>query len=532
MKITCLGAARTVTGSSYLLDMDHEFRFLVDCGMFQGNRQIEQRNWLSKSYKPRELKALFITHAHIDHSGLTPRLVRQGYQGPIYATQATCELLRILWLDSAHIQEMESEWQTRKNKRIGKKGVDPLYETPDAEAAIELLRPLELEKEQELLPGVRVRFVQAGHILGAASLLMTLRDSGGEHRLGFSGDLGRPGQLIIPDPERLPLPDTLFMEATYGTRLHKSRADSQRELMTVIKQAYRQGGNVVIPAFAVERTQELLYTLSAAWRAGDLPADMPVYLDSPLAIAATEIFRAHPEYFDDETKELLANGDTPLDFPNLKFTPSTEESRAINEHRGPAVIIAGNGMGSAGRIKHHLKHNVWRPDSHVVLVGFQAQGTTGRLLVDGATKVKIFREDVAVRATVHTIGGFSAHADRDELLAWLGGLAHPGLRVNVVHTEEATGMAFMEIAAKRFPQVEFYLPRWNEVLGLTSAAPTAAAVPAPAAPSLRSGQVSARLAELARRLERGDLVLGEERLHALEKALRGLEEGAAPSGEA
>jgi metallo-beta-lactamase family protein len=312
--------------------------------------------------------------------------------------------------------------------------------------------------------------------------------------------------------------------------------------MEVIHLAYKEGGKVVIPAFAVERTQELLYTLSAASRAGQLPADMPVFLDSPLAIAATEIFRRHPEYYDQEAKDLLANGQTPLDFPNLRFTPSTAESQAINEHQGPAVIIAGNGMGSAGRIKHHLKHNVWRPDCHVVIVGFQAQGTTGRLLVDGATKVKIFREEVAVRAKVHTIGGFSAHADQDELLAWLGGLAHQGLKVNLVHAEEATALDFQALAGKRFPQVKFYVPRWNEVLPLTL---QPLEVPSPAQPlaersgrlAERSRQASARLRALARRLDQGAMAQGglavdEKRLGDWEQALAALEDLPEPARKA
>jgi metallo-beta-lactamase family protein len=304
-------------------------------------------------------------------------------------------------------------------------------------------------------------------------------------------------------------------------------------LVAVIRQAYQEGGKVVIPAFAVERTQELLYTLAAASRAGELPTDMPVFLDSPLAIAATEIFRAHPEYYDDDAKEILANGDTPLDFPNLRFTPSTAESQAINERPGPAVIIAGNGMGSAGRIKHHLKHNVWRPECHVVIVGFQAQGTTGRLLVDGATKVKIFREDVAVRAKIHTIGGFSAHADQAELLSWLEGLAHPGLRVNLVHAEEATALDFQALAAKRFPQMAFYVPRWNEVLPLS---PQPVEVPLAEQPLAAraarlaelSRRASARLRALARRLDQGPAApagpaVDEKCLDDWEQALAALE---------
>lgn len=526
MKITCLGAARTVTGSSYLVEKDDDNCFLVDCGLFQGSRQIERRNWLGTAYRPKDLQAIFITHAHIDHSGLVPRVVRLGYDQPVYATEATCELLRILWLDSAHIQEMEAEWQSRKNKRQGKRGVEVLYETKDAEAAIALLKPVKLDQEHELVPGVLSRFVGAGHILGAASLLLTLQGKGGCHRVGFSGDLGRPGQLILPDANSLPKPDTLFMETTYGGRLHKSLDDSQHELVQVVKDAYAEGGKVVIPAFAVERTQELLYTLSQASRDGDLPPDMPVYLDSPLAIAATEIFRKHPELYDTEAKDLLKNGYKPLDFPNLRFTPTTADSQAINEHHGPAIIIAGNGMASAGRIKHHLKHNLWRENCHVVIVGFQAQGTTGRLLVEGAPKVKIFREDVAVKAHVHTIGGFSAHADQKELLEWLGVLAHPGLKVNLMHGEETSAMAFRRVASLQYPEVQFHLPHWNETLELkpVSALDSTTCKPEEA-PRLaqRLRQAQARLADMAQRLEEGQAQASPEVLAELEAALGRLE---------
>lgn len=535
MRITCLGAARTVTGSSYLVEMDDDACFLVDCGLFQGGRQIERRNRDTARHRPQDLRAIFITHAHIDHSGLVPRLVREGFNGPVYASKATCELLKILWLDSAHIQEMEASWQSRKNKRRGGAGLEPLYETADADAAIRLLQPVEMDCHLGLIDGVQVCFVGAGHILGASSLHLILRGRDGrEHQVGFSGDLGRPGQLIVPDPGVLPPLEMLFMETTYGNRLHRSLQESQAELLAAVKEAYAGGGKVLIPAFAVERTQELIYTLAAAYRAGELPEDMPVFLDSPLAIKATEIFRAHPEFFDKETLEILANGHTPLNLPNLKFTLSTEESRSINEYKGPAVIMAGNGMASAGRIKHHLKHNLWRNNAHVVIVGFQAQGTTGRALVEGATKVKIFREDVAVRATVHTINGFSAHADQKELLAWLGRQAQPGLRVNLIHGEEASSLAFRDLARRQFPQLTFTVPRIGDVIqvaapGRRKAAAKAAAKPvAPAAPPadltaprLRALQES--LGKLAAQAEQEGPALSNRQSRELEAHLAAVE---------
>jgi metallo-beta-lactamase family protein len=505
--------------------MDDNACFLIDCGMYQGNRQIEQRNWQSGPYRSQELQAIFITHAHIDHSGLVPRLVREGYRGPVYATKATCELLRILWLDSAHIQEMEAEWQTRKNKRRGNKSLDPLYETADAEAAIGLLKPVEMDCHAEILPGVEVCFVGAGHILGAASVFLNLQGRGGPQRVGFSGDLGRPGQLIVPDPDTMPQPDTLFMETTYGNRSHKSLEDSQAELMEVIKQAYAEGGKVLIPAFAVERTQEIIYTLAEAHRQGEMPADMPVFLDSPLAIKATEIFRKHPEFFDQETTEILNQGQTPLNLPNLEFTLSTDESRSINEKGGPAVVIAGSGMASAGRIKHHLKHNIWRPNCHVVIVGFQAKGTTGRRLVEGARQVKIFREDVAVRAKVHTIGGFSAHADQGELLNWLETLAHPGLRVYLMHGEESASLAFKAKAESRLPGLHFAVPHWKDTLKLRAPKAPAKAKPRPSQEEVAARIVSLRqgLDQLAAKLEAAPEEVSGEELARLQKKLTAAE---------
>lgn len=466
MQITCLGAARTVTGSSYLVETGDDNCFLVDCGLFQGGRKIEERNWDVSAHRATDIKAILITHAHIDHSGLVPRLVRMGYQGPVYATTATAQLLRILWLDSAHIQEMEAQWQTKKNKRQGRKNVEPLYETPDAEAAINLIAPIDLDTAFEPLPGVTATYVSAGHILGAASLHLSINNATGSHRVGFSGDIGRPNQLIVPDPEQLDPVETLFMETTYGERNHKTISDSEKELLDVITQAYNEGGRVVIPSFAVERTQELIFVMAKSWRDGKWPGEMPVYLDSPLAIKATEIFRQNPEFFDEETKEILENGDRPLNFPFLKFTPSTEESIAINEQNVPFVVIAGNGMGTAGRIKHHLKHNLWRSNCHVLIVGFQAQGTTGRQLVEGADTVRIFREDVSVNATVHTIGGFSAHADQSELIEWLRPQVHKGLMVNLIHGEESQSLGFAKLAQRTFPQAHFHVPQWMETLVL------------------------------------------------------------------
>ena len=519
-----------MTGSCYMVDNDDSL-FLVDCGMYQGGRQIEMRNRSDRLYRVSDVKGVFITHAHIDHSGLLPRLVRQGFRGPVYATEATCDLLKVLWLDSANIQEMEAEWQSRKNRRKGRAQIDPLYEVVDAETAATLLQPVELDQDRKPFPNVTARFVTAGHILGAASLHVTLENKAGRHRIGFSGDLGRPGQLIVPDAEVMPRVDTLFMETTYGNRLHKSLPESIEELIGVVQQAYKEGGKVIIPAFAVERTQEIIYILAKAYREGKMPKDMPIFLDSPLAISATLIFRQHPDFFDDATQEILENGQTPINLPTLKFTPKTEDSQKINEYKGPAVIIAGSGMANAGRIKHHLKHNLWRPDCHVVIVGFQAQGTTGRQIVEGAKSVKIFREDVAVKAQVHTIGGFSAHADQNELMAWLGKLVHPGLTVNLIHGEESSSLAFMELAQERFPEVKFQAPQWKEVLPLepmpVEGEPAAAAAPTPDQLAARAAGLRERLDRIGQFLSKDGSELDLRALAAMERALEQAEKAAA-----
>ncbi|MBF0529394.1 MAG: MBL fold metallo-hydrolase [Deltaproteobacteria bacterium] len=498
MRITCLGAARTVTGAAFMIDTDRKSTFLVDCGMHQGGRQTEQRNWSMGLYRIPDLDGIFITHAHIDHSGLVPRLVRQGYRGPIYVTQATAELLEILWLDAAHIQEMEAEWQTRKNKRRGKRTAEPLYETSDAEKAARLLKPIALDKTEELLPGVTVRFVSAGHILGAASLHLTVEEPQNRTCLGFSGDIGRPDQLILPNPEQLPTLDYVFMETTYGGRRHKSLEDSQAELLQVIQQAYREQGKVIIPAFAVERTQEIIYCLARAYEQGELPADMPVYLDSPLAIKATEIFRRHPELMDEEAQNLLNQGQTPINLPTLIATPTTADSQRINDVAGPAIIISGSGMANAGRIKHHLKHNLWRSNCHVVIVGFQAEGTPGRSLVDGARKINLLGEEVIIKAKIHTIGGFSAHADQEELLTWLAPLVHPGLSVFLIHGEESASLAFRQVAESRFPEVHFHVPYWKETFTITT--PRPAGETAPSAPVIAPADLTPWIDSISRRL--------------------------------
>jgi metallo-beta-lactamase family protein len=437
---------------------------LVDCGLFQGGKQIETRNWEDWGFDPATIDVLFLTHAHIDHSGRIPKLVKDGFHGKIFTSPPTAELCEIMLLDSAYIQEMDAEWQTRKNRRQTRGEVLPLYTVPDAEKSIRLLSPVEKDQVIEAAPGVRARLRNAGHILGSSILELWIEEKGETIKTVFSGDLGKKHQLIVREPHEIFDADYLFIESTYGNRMHRSFEESTHELLEAIRYSVSHGQKVIIPAFAVERTQEILYILAEFERQGLLP-DIPVFLDSPLAIKATEIFRKNKQYYDEEALAILDKGYDPFNMPNLHFTASTRESMAINERQGPAIVIAANGMCTAGRIKHHLKHNLWREGASLVIVGYQAEGTTGRKIVDGARHVKIFREDVSVRAKVFTIGGFSAHADKEDLLDWVSHFeSRP--RVFVVHGEITASEALAQEIRRRFG-LTVHAPKFKERIVLS-----------------------------------------------------------------
>jgi metallo-beta-lactamase family protein len=463
MQVTCLGATRTVTGSCFLLE-HADTRFLVDCGMFQGGKAIEKINYSPGTYRPQDIKNILLTHAHMDHSGLIPKMVKEGFKGKIICTLATFELCRIMLRDSAHIQEMEAEWQNRKNIRSGQKQVEPLYTIKDAERSLNFFQPVDPEECLLLSPDIEICFHPAGHILGASLLDIRFQEKGFNGKVIFSGDIGRREALIVPDPDIIEEADFLFVESTYGNREHKSLEESKSELLSAILEGIKNGEKIIIPAFAVERTQELLYILHEFRKKGQMPS-IPVFLDSPLAISATEIFKKYPEYFDEEMTQLISQGENPLDLPELKYTRTAEESMAINQQKGSAIIIAASGMCNAGRIKHHLKHNLWRPGAQIVITGFQAEGTLGRAIVDGARKVRIFQEDVVVKAKVHTINGFSAHADQKELLEWIGHFKNPNLKVFVIHGEESTSLAFAQAIQNSYP-FQVKVPEWKETIPL------------------------------------------------------------------
>ena len=464
IKITCLGAAGSVTGSNYLVENPQGKKILVDCGLFQGGKQMESRNWQDWGFDPKQVNTLFLTHAHIDHSGRIPKLVKDGFRGKIITSPPTVELCQIMLLDSAHIQEMDAEWQSRKNKRQGKKDMLPLYTTGDAAESLRYFSPMERDQIITVEPGIRARLRNAGHILGSSILELWVEDANEETKIVFSGDLGKQDQLIVKDPYEIFAANYLFIESTYGNQRHRSFEDSKEEFLEAIQYAVSHGEKVIIPAFALERSQEILYLLGEFYRNGTLP-DIPVYLDSPLAIKATQIFRKNKKYYDEQARAIVDQGFDPFDMPNLHLTLTTEESMAINRRPGSAIIVSANGMCTAGRIKHHLKHNLWRPGSSIIIAGFQAEGTTGRKIVDGEKSVKIFREDVAVKAKVFTIGGFSAHADQKDLLQWVSHFDESRPRVFVVHGEPSASETLARMIHEKFG-MEVHVPIWKEILML------------------------------------------------------------------
>ena len=432
VKLTFLGAVHEVTGSCTLLDACGK-QILIDCGMEQGADIYEN---CELPIAPGELDAICLTHAHIDHSGKLPAMVAAGYAGPIFATEATSKLCDIMLRDSAHIQEFEAEWRNRKAKRSGYENYVPLYTMNDAIKTLSLFESYPYGVDIPLFEGVSIRFLDAGHLLGSASILFTITENGKTMTLLFSGDLGNCNRPLIRDPEKPTEADYVVIESTYGNRLHGERPDYVTQLTSIIQDTFDRGGNVVIPSFAVGRTQELLYLLRIIKEKKLIKRhdDFPVYVDSPLAVEATNIYAGDMrEYYDKETLELLDKGVNPIHFPNLRLSVTSQDSRAINEDATPKVILSASGMCEAGRIRHHLKHNLWREDSTILFVGYQTEGTLGRKLLNGADYVKMFGEEITVNANILEIDGISGHADRDMMLDWLGNLQNKPIKVFVNH---------------------------------------------------------------------------------------------------
>ncbi len=467
MKVQFLGAARTVTGSCYMIEACGA-RFCIDCGMHQGNKAIEERNRNTKVYYPSNIDFILVTHAHIDHSGLLPRMVHEGFEKNIYCTPATGELLNIMLQDSAHIQEMEALAERKKYNRRGLENPpDPLYTVEDAQKTATLFSTVDYHNTFEPHSGIKATFYDAGHILGSSTLYLEVTEDGKKTTLVFSGDIGRPQALIVRDPETPPPADYVFMETTYGDREHKNETSSHEELAEAIAYSYKNHEKIIIPAFAVERTQEILYCLHMLNKAGKLPEDIPVFVDSPLAIRATEIFERHKKLFDEDATELLSQGENPFALPNLKYTMNADESKAINDMSGSAIVISASGMCNAGRIKHHLRHNLWRKGASIVFVGYQALGTPGRKLVENAKSITLFGEDVDVAAKIFTIGGFSGHAGQSQLLEWVTPQASQGAKIVLTHGEEKAQDTFAAILKERF-NIEAIIPAYLEEVSLVA----------------------------------------------------------------
>lgn len=440
MQLSFVGAARQVTGSCFLIE-SQGLRFLVDCGMFQGGRTTRAQNLQPWPFDPRELDFVLLTHGHIDHSGLLPRLCAHGFKGPIYCTTATADLLAVMLLDAAFIQE--SEW-ARAQRRRERATAPLLYTVRQAEESLEQLQAVGYDEEVRPHPRLRVRFRDAGHILGSASLELWLEEDGRERKLVFSGDLGQPGRPVVRDPARIEEAELLVVESTYGNRLHRPMKETVEELVEVIDDVLqRRQGNVIIPAFALGRTQELLQLLAELCKQGRLPR-LQVFVDSPMADKVTAITWKHRELLDDAARQMLDGGHGLNRWLDLRFTKSVDESMALNRVKAGAIIVSASGMCDAGRIKHHLRQHLGRKESAIVIIGYQAEGTLGRQLVDGARRVRLFGEEHKVRASIHTIGGLSAHADRDALLAWLRGFSKPPARTFVVHGETETAQGFAQ----------------------------------------------------------------------------------------
>ena len=443
MKLTFLGANHEVTGSCTMLEAAGQ-RFLIDYGMEQGKNVYENQ---PLPVAPGEIDFVLITHAHIDHTGLLPLLAHNGFRGRIYATIPTVELCGIMLRDSAHIQEFEAEWKNRKGKRSGAEPVEPMYTVQDAEAACRLFRGVEYGKRIELAPGIEARFVDVGHLLGSASIELWITEGSTTTKLVFSGDIGNLNQPIIKDPTYIQQADYVFMESTYGDRNHTEVWSYTDELAEIIDETLGKGGNVVIPSFAVGRTQELLYFIREIkdQKLVKSTPNFPVYIDSPLAKAATTVFCGDLHgYLDEQALELVKDGTHMFTFPNLNLVESSEESKMLNMDTTPKVIISASGMCDAGRIRHHLKHNLWRANSAVVFVGFQSPGTLGRRLLDGVEKVKLFGEEIAVKAKIVNFQGLSSHADHDHLVQWIKAFDPKPTHVFVVHGDEDVAPVFAE----------------------------------------------------------------------------------------
>ncbi|MCX6246905.1 MAG: MBL fold metallo-hydrolase [Bacteroidetes bacterium] len=461
MKITLFGAAGDVTGSAYYVETGSA-KVLVDFGVFQGGKQSEMRNLKMPPININLLDAVILTHAHLDHTGRLPLLVKNGYNNPVFATPASIEMTALILNDSAKVKKLDMERTNRKRSRAGQSHIEPIYSQKDVDRLLKLFKPVPYNEPFAVAPGMSIRAVEAGHILGSVSIELTAVENGKKKVVIFSGDLGPQGMAILKDPAPLPYADLVFLESTYGDRDHRSLKDTLLEGEAVIRQAVKDKGKILIPSFAVGRTQQLLYYLAAAFHRGNVP-QFPVFLDSPMAIEATNIYMKHGELYDEEALELARSGELKTDLSHVHLSVTPEESKALNDVEGPMMIIAGSGMCNAGRILHHLRHNLWMPATSVIIIGYQAEGTLGRQLVDGTRSVRIFGETIAVKAQVHLLGGLSAHAGQSDLLRWFDVVAGSKPRVVLSHGEDKGRKPLADIISARYGLAPV-LPEYGDVI--------------------------------------------------------------------
>jgi metallo-beta-lactamase family protein len=438
MKITFYGAAQTVTGSQHMIEVNG-LRLLLDCGLYQGKRAEANERNRNLPFDAKSVDVMVLSHAHTDHAGNIPNLTKSGFRGDIICTHATRDLCAVMLMDSAHIQERDVEFVNKKNRKRGKPEVEPIYTTQDATASLEYFTSQSYNRPRKIAPGITLTLIDAGHMLGSATVVLDIEDQASKQttRLVFSGDIGRKGIPIIRDPQTPDSADILIMESTYGDRTHDPYPDAEKEIERIINTTYRRGGKIIIPAFAVGRTQQVIYTLNQLAQRGDIPR-LPIFVDSPLAVNTTDVFRSHPECFDDETRDFIMGGNgrrDPFGFSQVTYTRSVDESKQLNFLREPAIIISASGMAETGRILHHLKNNIEDPKTTVLIVGWQAPDTLGRRLVDGEKIVRIFGDEYHNNAQVEVLNGFSGHADSGELLGWVEAMQRKPRRTFLVHGE-------------------------------------------------------------------------------------------------
>ena len=469
MNITFLGATRTVTGSNFLLEGAGK-KIIIDCGLYQGKAKEERENYADFTYDVNEIDYMLLTHAHIDHSGRIPKLYVDGYRGPIIATKATCDLCAIMLPDSGHIQEMENVWQNKKRARLGKPELPPLYTAQDAIDCLEIFKPVSYDEIIQLDENISVRFNDAGHMLGSSIIEVWIKENGEIKKIVFTGDLGNNDIPLLDSPTMIDSADYLVMESTYGSRLHNRNDDKAELFLNIVAETLDKGGNVIIPSFAVGRTQEILYELNKLkeertdeefLKKYEKLMKATVYVDSPLAISATEVFRQNMDLFDEEVRKEIEQGDNPLEFPGLKFTQTVDESKALNDDPHPHIIISASGMCEVGRIKHHLKHNLWNPNNTILFVGYQAPGTLGAKIVSGEKKVKIFGEEIAVNARIEYIEGYSGHADQEWLLNFVYSFITKPKHIFLVHGE-LEGQKVLKEKIQQTIEIPVTIPDYGE----------------------------------------------------------------------